>query len=148
MDFQKLRNELINDPLGRGYASMSDVQAADNLNTKNRQILENLPAKELLLWAADQGRFQKIRADDEKTQNSNALRSAAGAMVVVIRAYQDVDPRDSRWNTLLDFLVTSGTLTQGDKDALVIAATITRSRAEELGLGYITPGDVQAARAL
>lgn len=38
MNIQKLKVELVSDPLGRGYAGMSDQEAADDLNTAYRQV--------------------------------------------------------------------------------------------------------------
>jgi hypothetical protein len=66
-----LKNELINDPLGRGYVAMTDAQAVTSLLTKNRpkdkltmtasQIFEAIDLTEYTaLSAADKGRVDVV----------------------------------------------------------------------------------------
>jgi hypothetical protein len=147
MDYAALQAELVIDPLGRGYAGMSNAIAALSLNTANRSVLQPLAPEELVLWAADAGRGENLYQAMIKTQNSVALRAACRALYIVVESFQVVDPRDSRWNVLLNALVTGAVISQADKDALVAAATKTVSRAAELGFGFVFAGDVQVARA-
>jgi len=141
-----LRTELLTDPLGRGYASKTDQQCADDLNTKYRQVVESLPPEKLILWSAEAGRIQKIETAMSNTGGNVNLRAAARAFYLTIQAFDAADPRDNRWIALVDGLVAGAVLTAADKAALVAEATVLRSRAEELGLGTVQAGEVREAR--
>src|SRR3990167_3001239 len=141
-----LRDELLTDPLGRGYASKNDQQCADDLNTKYRQVVESLPPEKLILWSAEAGRIQKIETAMSNTGGNVNLRAAARAFYLTIQAFDAADPRDNRWVALVDGLVAGAVLTAADKAALVAEATVPRSRAEELGLGTVQAGEVREAR--
>jgi hypothetical protein len=138
--------EISTDPLLVGYATMTDGEIAASMNAKNRSLVKVLAAEKFLLWAADGGRLQKLRNTFENTSKSVAIRTASRALYIPIEAFQDIDPSDTRWNTLLNALVSDGTLTQSDKNALVDEATILVSRANELGITEVTVGLIVEAR--
>lgn len=147
MDLLVLANELSTDPLGRGYSDLSPADTAADLNEERRSLVDTIPAENLLLWSAAGGRLQKLLSAAELATNSVALRSAARALYTAVTAFQGVDPSDSRWATLVNFLVDNGPLSAADRTALVTEATETVSRATELGLPEVKPGHVIKARA-
>lgn len=65
-DYLALQQELINDPLGRGYSTMSDLEAANDLNTlyrtRNRETME---ASEVYN-AVDEAEFVALTADQKQ----------------------------------------------------------------------------------
>jgi hypothetical protein len=91
MDYTILKAELTADPLARGYASMTDTQAATSLNTANitrkRKIIpawEVIEATVVAEWtalsAAEKQRYQTLTgAGDVNVQGVNT-RAAFGAM--------------------------------------------------------------------
>ena len=147
MTIQKLHAELTADPLGRGYSAMTAAQAADDLNTTYRQLVEFIQPENLILWAADGGRLQKLLNEADRSQAAVGIRSACRALAVTVTAFEGVNPADERWATLLNAIVSAGILTAADRTALVDEATVTTSRAAELGLGTVAEGDVIKARA-
>lgn len=131
MDFVILHDELINDPLARGYAGMTDAQAAASLNTVNRQRERGVvPAHELIdatapadwaaLTSAEKQRYQTLTGAGEVNVRSANVRSAFLAMFG------------------------AGTQTRSNLAALQNEQV---SRATELGLGTVYPGHVAMARA-
>lgn len=130
MDFVILRNELINDPLGRGYAGMTDQQAADSLNVDNRsrergvvpsyQIIDaTVPAEWAALSAAEKQRYQTLTGAGQVNVRSGNARAAFMAMFG------------------------AGTQTRSNLSALQNEQI---SRAAELGLEHVYPGHVGIAR--
>lgn len=80
--------------------------------------------------------------------------------VLVAGDRNKIDPTDLQWLTLVlsagsvdvgnanvrDLLISILAASTGSKDGIIALSTITISRAEELGLGEVTPADVKMAR--
>lgn len=130
--WQILKNELINDPLGRGYSSMTSAAAAVSLSTVNRtrsrsvisayEVVDAIvPAEWNILTTAEQRRIELIiSAGQVNVLNANvraAFLAAFGA----------------------------GTATRTNLAAL---QTENISRVVELGLPAVHAGDVAYARTL
>lgn len=131
MDFVILHGELINDPLGRGYAGMTDAQAAASLNMVNRPrergvvpahelIDATVPAEWATLTAAEKQRYQTLTGAGEVNVRSANVRAAFMAMFG------------------------AGTAT---RTALAALQNEQVSRAAELGLETVYEGHVFMARA-
>lgn len=131
MDFVVLHNELTNDPLDRGYAGMTDQQAADSLNAVNRsrergvvpsyEIIDaTVPAEWAALSAAEKQRYQTLTGAGQVNVRSGNARAAFMAMFG------------------------AGTQTRTNLAALQNEQV---SRATELGLEYVYEGHVFMARA-
>lgn len=130
MSYEELRNELLSDPLGRGYAGMTDEEASIDLNTKYRtRPLARLQATEVL-QNIDAGEYAAL-SQDQKAQLWGLL------------GIGDLNP----WGveaTLIQSLFGGGSATLA---ALAAARNETISRAVELGLGVMKPGYVGKARS-
>lgn len=134
MDYQALYTELSTDPLSRGYASMSALEAANDLNTVYRtrqlttmsgaQIYEQVDITEF-------GNLTDVQRQEvwDIVHLGEAINVAAGSK--------------ARTRFIALFGAGSDTIT-----ALAAELTEDISRAAELGLGIVTQGDVEAARAL
>jgi hypothetical protein len=128
-----LITELTIDPLARGYAAMTDAQAADSLNTVNRtaartdidgnDLLQCTNAAELL-----------------------ALTAAARDLFVGLIQMPKISIANANNRALLGAMFAAGTTTRTNLVALAISTTPV-SRAAELGLGVVTAGQVGRARA-
>jgi hypothetical protein len=155
MTLQALKDELTNDPLGRGYSGMSDEAAADSLNTANRSCLEPISSAELLAWSGNGAtdgsmlcRYERIQ-EAAAASASNTVRGACiAALGMIERDGTSLDLNKPDRMAMLDALVAGGVLTAAEKTSLLALATITCSRAVELGLSFITPSLVADAKRL
>ena len=84
-----LSDELANDPLGRGYAGMTDAQAATDLNTVYRTRYRLLDTRDLLRWGFAREGLSKLRdaADRDGTFSgiSDANRAKASTSAAPAR---------------------------------------------------------------
>lgn len=131
MDIEVLRAELLTDPLGRGYAGMTDAQAAASLNAVNRTPARGVVDSYLVVnatvateWtalsAAEKQRYQTI-VGAGKVDNGNANVQAAFLAMFA-----------------------GGTTTRTNLIALAGGPSI--SRAAELGLPFVGAHHVAEAR--
>lgn len=127
-----LQTELTTDPLGRGYAGMSDQAAADSLNAANRPSTRTtIPAHEVL----------EATVPDEYAALTAAEKTRYGLFV----GAGDINVQGA--NTRAAFAAMFGVGTQTRANLLALTAGPAQSRAAELGLGAVTAGQVGRARA-
>ena len=129
MDYVALKAELTDDPLVRGYAGMSDEEAAADLNTEYRTRNKDTMTGSEILQAIDQTEFlAKTEAQQQRVWDLLHL------------------------GTLNPFGVESDLFVGifGGGSATITALAAARvgviSRATELGLRYVRAGYVQRAR--
>ncbi len=127
--------EEANDPLGRGYASMTNDEMADDMNVKNRtRDRTNMSAGEIM-EQIDGGEF-------------SALNNAAKARVdrvLSLGAEIIIGPGNSH-NAVQELLATFGAASN-TISKLSAAREQIISRAEELNLPFIWPGHIEQVRA-
>ncbi len=143
MNYAALKHEIEIDLLGRGYASMTDQQIADSLNTADRTTIVPTVVGALGIMRLV-GPTMGARILD-KLETASANDSRLKWFLRELSA-QGVDLGHPITRATIDGLVVAGVLTQTEADALKRAAERTVTRAEELGLGVVRAGDVQAAR--
>lgn len=142
-----LKDELINDPLSRGYPGMSDADAAANLNTVYRTRLRAVSMTELREWAAVDARAFNIRTGIDNGVLTNQQRSLCIIADKLLGTDDGtLDPSNAQHATFINELVAADVLSADDKTALVAKATDNISRAVELGLGVVAPGHIENAR--
>jgi hypothetical protein len=131
MDYRALKAEMDADPLGRGYAGMTDAQASASLNVANRTRVRNaMSASEV---------FQAISAA-EFAAKTDAQRQ----LVLGILGFGTVNPAGREAEVFVQvFGAGSQTIA-----ALAAARQETVSRATEIGLEAVLPGDIAKTRAL
>ena len=144
----RLRDELLNDPLGRGYSSMDEVGVIHSLSQVDREVLFPIKSNDLLAWSAANGRYMKIKRVAEDEVQSDEIRSIAWAsMKMIERDGTDLDLNLSDRASMLGALVTATVLSQADKDDLYFIATQTISRAQELSISLpLQRNDITKAR--
>lgn len=133
-DLVALKAELDSDPLGRGYAGMTDAQAASSLN----DVLDRVPPGNPTFDASEV--FQRI----DQTE-FNALSNADEAKVWNVLHLGLLNP----WGREADILTDAfgaGSTTITDLKAWRNGKRVSRGR--ELGFGIVREGYVSAARAL
>jgi hypothetical protein len=126
-----LKAELDGDPLGRGYAGMSDAAAAADLNTAYRtRNLERMTSSQI---------FQAVDMTEW-----GALEVAEQDKITKILNWGELNPFGKEAQVFINvFGGGSNTLS-----ALAAARVEAISRAQELGWRPVTEGDVAQARAL
>ena len=127
-----LRDELVNDPLGRGYAAMTNQQAADSLNAINRTRLRDTLSSAEIYEALDVTEFQ----------------SKTAAQQVYVRDVLGLGDNvrvgaSSKARTV--FVAVFGANSQTIANLLAVM-TADLSRAAELGLPFVGPHHVAEAR--
>lgn len=133
MDLGILHDELINDPLTRGYAGMTDEEAANDINTIYRSIQKTTLTGAEIYEQTDIPEFQGLAASEQAWVRD--IWGLGGDIKV------DAGSK-ARAVYLTVFGGGSATITN-----LLAELTIAVSRARELGLPSVTPGDVTAAKA-
>lgn len=129
MNLAILTAELIDDPLARGYAAMSDAAAAADLNTVYRTRDKTSMTGSEILNAINAGEW-------------TALTDGQRQIVWNILHLDTLNPFGVE-ATLLVAVFGGGSATI---TALAAARKENISRAAELGLGFVSPGHVENAR--
>ena len=127
-----LKTELATDPLARGYAVMTSQQAADSLNTANRPVERSIVAAHEVFEAVLPSEWASL-STAEKTRFQSVIGMG------------DVNLKGTNTRAALAAMFAAGTTTRANLIALQAGDPI--SRAQELGLGWITAGCVERARA-
>lgn len=135
MDYQVLKDEITNDPLARGYSGMGDVAVAADLNTlyreRDRKIMSGSE-----IWA--QTVSSEYNALSELADNNEKHKWISFCGIL------EHDPFGNSAQFVIDiFGISSVTVIN-----LAAARVETITRATELGLGVISEGDVEYARAM
>lgn len=142
---QILAAELTTDPQTRGYDGMTDEEATTDLNTKYRSRTISVSHQELLIWASGNQRIVNVDTAEESGADAD-VRNRGAAMAAIIRTGSGLDLSRASTITLIDALVSDGTWDAADKTTLLTLGSTPQSRADELGLGQISPGNVNSAR--
>lgn len=134
-DYQILADELAIDPLGRGYSAMSDVEAADDLNTAYRDIWIPLLSAQIF-EAVDSSEFQAL---------NNLGKERVDRILGLGAEIQTVPGSKARAEMVAVFGSGSDTITN-----LIALAKRFQTRSNELNWGRnrCTTADVNYARTL
>lgn len=145
MRWDVLRSEIANDPLGRGYASMTDEQVAASLNNLDRPVTRPTPVTAKSLMALlDPATAATILDKLEAAASSN---SAVKWILSFIQGdAEGVDLGHPNTRAQIDALAVAGVLTADEASLLKSLADSLVSRAEELGLPDIKPWMVAHVR--
>lgn len=134
MDIERLLSEVRIDPLARGYATKTRGQIWTDINTVYRNLRQPVEGKRFARWAAGGGRLEAITGA-QTTGLSNAVKTAARYLILLINGFQGVDPDDSNDVTAINALVTATVITAADRTALSNLANQPVSRLVELNCG-------------
>jgi hypothetical protein len=147
MNYTVLSNEINNDPLGLGYASMDAYQIRDSINEKTRSAYKVLTSNDLLKWSGINGRYIKIKTAADNTGLSDEIRSAAFAAVVMVERDNTLfDYNDGNSQSIFNVLVSNDIISEEDKNDLLATLTENISRAQELGLPQLRKKHVERAQ--
>jgi len=147
MNYTVLSNEINNDPLGLGYASMDAYQIRDSINGKTRSAYKVLTSNDLLKWSGINGRYIKIKTAADNTGLSDEIRSAAFAAVVMVERDNTLfDYNDGDSQSIFNILVSNDIISEEDKNDLLATLIENISRAQELGLPQLRKKHVERAQ--
>jgi len=147
MNYTVLSNEINNDPLGLGYASMDAYQIRDSINGKTRSAYKVLTSNDLLKWSGINGRYIKIKTAADNTGLSDEIRSAAFAAVVMVERDNTLfDYNDGDSQSIFNVLVSNDIISEDDRNDLLATLTENISRAQELGLPQLRKKHVERAK--
>lgn len=139
-----LKDELTSDPIATGYAAMTDNEVAQSLNAKNRTRIEPVNRNDFIRWAARHDALNTLEA--AASSGNPANRSIAKAVLLLVQGESNLDLGDAEIMGMIDTLVSNSIFTREQADDLVSLATVSISRAQELGIS-VNEGDVKHARA-
>ena len=149
-----LINELRTDPLGFGYANMTEEEVAASLNERNRRV----PTQRFISMRA----IAAVLDDIEYAKVKAAIQTLAqqSPRVADMLAFLNMPCDDSGTTGGLDFgnesvrmtiqslPAVDSTITQATVDKLLAIGEKEVSRAEELGLGEVNKYHIASARQL
>ena len=136
MDYVILHDELTADPLTRGYSTMSDAQAAADLNTVYRtRAVERLDQADV---------YNAVVVSEFTALSADARREVWDIVQVGGASGLWVRPGDTARARFITLFGAESTTIQ----ALAALLTQDITRAQELGLSTVKPGHVTKARAL
>lgn len=132
MNFRVLHEELVADPLGFGYSTLSDTETANKLNatTTGRTLARTAIPKREVLNAIVNAEWPGTAILQNK--------------LLVIMSVDFLDASNPNVQGVIGSIFGAGTQTRAN---LLALANRTVSRAEELGLGVVLATDVSRARA-
>ena len=147
-----LSDELVNDPLVRGYAGMTDVQATDDLNTEYRDVNYPILLDAVNYAIRENGRWTEYREKSELqtvagTYDNQSMKEFMD-MFTGFTSLPEIDMQATYMDALIDDMVTEGSMGAGVAAALKAFGVKTVSRAVELELGVLRVGDIEFARAV
>jgi len=129
---EKLRNELDDDPLARAYADMTKHEAADDFNTIYREVNVNSLTGDQCFQATDPTEFANLSDHKQDLWLSFCGRNS-------------IDPWASENEAFVKWIFGDTSTTVSNLGSM---RTQMVSRAEELGLGDVTTGDVERTGVL
>ena len=138
IDYQTLADELTNDPLGRGYAGMTDAAAAADLNTEYRTRIRATMTGDEVFQQTDPAEFAAL--DDGSANNTPDSQGHWLAFC----GKDSIDPQATANVQFLRHIYGASSTTESN---LAAARQETISRATELGFGEVKVGHIEQARA-
>lgn len=150
-----LRYELLADPLKRGYSSMSDDQVAASLDAVDIIGSIDLPISEVQAYLLFDGTLIALRDWLPANTTPSPLRTSVAALLEAIDSPRLDNFRlsdSSRYQAVIQqtqVMVQGGLLTSQQASDLIAMATVTVSRASQIGWPRgVSAADVKRARGL
>ncbi len=132
-----LRDELLNDPLGRNYSSMSDQQVADDLHLPNRTRNRTSMSGDEIFQQTDPAEYNALPDGgvNNSTDDKSHWLSFCGKDII--------DPFATANVQFVTLIFGSGSITVSN---LNVSRVETITRVQELKLNNIGPGVIEVAR--
>ena len=144
MNYETLKNELLNDPLERGYSTMTDNEVFISLTTKDRPLRVLVPLWQIKKHAIENGYWFTLKGT--VSEHPGYLAAASAVEYISDGRFENIDMDLTSTQTMLGGLVATSLLSQDFADALNAMADSLQSRAEELGLTDLSNGHITMVR--
>lgn len=143
-----LHDELTNDPLGRGYESMTDAEVVNSLTTKDRTVHADLNSNRASRWLLASGdRYEQLEQAATDSALSPQVRGMAKLALAQVKNRSLVlRPDDPADQGLIDTLFTAVFGTEERNNLMAMLARQV-SRAREIGIPNVDEQDVGHVRA-
>jgi len=130
------------------YAGMTNDEIAAALNAPGVSTRRRVPIADLQARAMETGVYTALRVVVGNAQAPAELRAMAQTVLDLANArFADVDLDNSTSVQMFGVLQQAGIITPDQAAAIDALATVPgRSRAQDIGLGVVTPDDVAEAR--
>jgi hypothetical protein len=128
-----LQLELDSDPLGRGYATMTDAEVSASLSVVDRSLLIDSMSGDEVFSSTDTAEFV-------------ALTDAKKSQWLAFCARTSVDPFGVANVAFVQYTFGAGATSLSNLSAARTTAN-GQTRGQEIGVGYVNIGDVLEARA-
>lgn len=135
------------------YEKLDDQAVADALNAPTITAVRNVPTVEIATWAAENGVMAGLFALERSPETPTPLYGVIKTLLTILerldewRILSDDGKPTGAASAMMAGLKQAGVMSDAQVlELLTMAATMT-SRAEQLGIGTVTAGDVQSARA-
>jgi uncharacterized protein (DUF362 family) len=133
------------DPDGRGYASMTDAQIADDINNKRHATRKRVPIADFAQAIVDNGVMQAVVAAELDIDSAaHATAKLVQAMLDNVQKYgiNDIDMDKPGNDALFNAMESSGLMNETQRAELEALADVPASLADIHGLGRVKHTDV------
>ena len=128
------------------YATMSDQQAADEVNAKVVQQSAPVPAQQIRLTLASRGKLAAIKRIGDNTAAPEPPYDACATLMALLEAGDTIDLQNAAVSAASAILIQHNLLTQADADAIAALAVKTVPWVDAVGIGEVGIGYVINAR--
>lgn len=142
-----LKNEVINDPLDRGYSNMSNQQVANSLNAVDREIDVPAPIRSVVTYLMLVQKWINI-----KDAANNIAHPARGLCISFLDVsnnvnFESLDFTDLQLVGMIDAMVAANVIDNSDKTNVLAMGKRRVSRAKEIGLNHhVKVGHIEGVR--
>lgn len=144
MNYEVLKEEIINDPLSRGYSGMTDNEVFISLTTKDRPVRVLVPLWQIKKHAIENGYWFTLKST--AVEHPGYIAAASAVEYISDGRFENIDMDLTSTQTMLGGLVATSLLSQDFADELDALADSLQSRANELGLTDLSNGHITMVR--
>ena len=141
---KKLKDEVVNDPLSRGYSSMTDSEVATDLNTQYREQHRRVPLSEVQNWASAYRIYKRFC---DKGMERGPLHNELLAIIQGKQEDVNFQSDSPGVSQLIQDMIDNDIVTQTEAQELQRLGTYYVSRAEELGYGSVSAEQISTIRS-
>jgi hypothetical protein len=149
MDYEKLVAELASDPVGMGYASMTDAQVSAAIAASTRPTRKLVPLWEVKKRLIETGAWLAIVQYASSGENAQVKEVAALTCAYIDDTrFDNLDVDLPSTQQMLGVLQQAGLITAQMASEIDALADTWTTRAAQLGLGSVGDGHVHSAREM
>ena len=149
MDYDILTAELAADPVGMGYASMTDAEVSAAIMASTRPTRQKVPLWEVKKRLIETGAWLAIVQYANEGEDAQVRAAAALTCIYVDdHRFENLEIDLPATQQMLGALQLAGLITEAMASEIDTLADAWTTRAAQLGLPNVAPGHVQSARKM